>query len=775
MFLNKENTLVLTVIREVEKVGLSFMANEDKSRDELEAELSELTELKNVSWVTRAGQAMQILRGVYPIATAPTSTIIGGARSFTDHVYKAVIPNFLYKPPFGYPTMKNIPEIRRMSKTTFVDMIIKTITSEVAAQDWDIKTKEGVEVPEDIIQQTKDFFYNPNRNEESMDYILRALVRDILEIDAGIIVKVKDLKGDLQEIYVRDGASFTKNPDVFGVLPEENAYWQYGWSTVAKPVPFNRDEIVYIMLNPRADSIYGQSAPEILINILELLTYGVESNLEYFTDNNIPKGAFVMEGANAGDIKAFGKMWQEALKKKDPAGYWKRYYHKMPIMNKKGEFIKVGFSNLELELIEQQKWFFQLVVGEFNTTKTELGFTDDSNKATEIIQSSVHKRKAIAPINSALEYHFTTEIINDLPWIKGTIYEGLVLWEFDKFDLQEEMNKRQLYKLDIDMGVRTPNEIRTDELNMEAHEDGDNLKGAMAPMSGFMDTKQVNLLDADSRKMDKNADNLEKEDKMNNKEGESKKKVEKKALTGESSLILKSGEELAKSSVLIKAFKRTFDAIEKEIKEIVKRSTGLKVVDGLKALDMEVINKILQLVSLETLRNVVDRSIKANYINGMDDVAEGIGRNFMPNPEALNFLQNYTFDNVKGLEEDIKNKLRQELQRGIMAGEGTPKLAKRVSEVMDIGMNRAKAIARTETNRAENMGSLDGWRQSGLDMEKEWLAVIDGRTSQICKALDGKKIGINDKFKYKGDVFDSPPSHVSCRSTLVYSVKEAKK
>lgn len=759
------------------------MANEDKSRDELEAELNKVElkneELKALGIIEKAGMAMQIFRGVYPLTfpreTSPTSTIIGGAQSFTDHVYKAVIPNFLYKPPFGYPTLKNIPEIRRMAKTSYADMIIKTITSEVASQDWDIKPREGKEIPDEIIQQTKDFFYNPNRNEESIDFILRSLVRDILEIDAGVIVKVKDLKGDLKEIYVRDGASFTKNPDVFGILPELSAYWQYGWSTVAKPVPFNRDEIVYIMINPRADSIYGQSAIEVLLDILELLTYGVESNLEYFTDNNIPKGTFVMEGANAGDIKAFGEMWQEALKKKDPAGFWKRYYHKMPIMNKKGEFIKVAFSNLELELIEQQKWFFQITVGAFNTTKTELGFTDDSNKATEIIQSSVHKRKAIAPINSALEYHFTTEIINDLPWIKDTIYEGDVMFEFDKFDLQEEMNKRQLYKLDIDMGVRTPNEIRTGELNMEAHDDGDSLKGAVPKMFGFTDTKQANLLEADARRMDKNADNLEKEDKMDNPEGKSKKKVEKKALISKSSLILKPGEELAKFSVIENAFKKTFAVIEKEIKSIIQKHTGLKVVDGLKALDGEIINNIIRLISFEGLRNIVTRSIKANYNNGMDDVAESIGRNFMPNPEALNFLQNYTFDNVKGLEEDIKNKLRQELQRGIMAGEGTGKLAKRVSDVMDIGMNRAKAIARTETNRAENMGSLDGWRQSGLDIEKEWLAVIDGKTSQICKALDGKKIGINDKFKYKGDIFDSPPAHVSCRSTLVYSVKEAKK
>jgi len=107
-----------------------------------------------------------------------------------------------------------------------------------------------------------------------------------------------------------------------------------------------------------------------------------------------------------------------------------------------------------------------------------------------------------------------------------------------------------------------------------------------------------------------------------------------------------------------------------------------------------------------------------------------------------------------------------------MNGEGVAKLSKRVEGVIAEGKNRASMIARTESNRAENMGSLDGYKQSGLEGEKEWVATIDANTSPVCKALDGKRVPLNGKFDWKGEEFDAPPAHVNCRSTLVFRPKQ---
>jgi SPP1 gp7 family putative phage head morphogenesis protein len=90
--------------------------------------------------------------------------------------------------------------------------------------------------------------------------------------------------------------------------------------------------------------------------------------------------------------------------------------------------------------------------------------------------------------------------------------------------------------------------------------------------------------------------------------------------------------------------------------------------------------------------------------------------------------------------------------------------------VFDLADSRLNMIARTELNRASNEGALSGYKQSGLKGKKTWLAKLDKDTSPICRFLNGKSVGLNEKFVYKGEEYDCPPSHPNCRSTLVFEV-----
>jgi hypothetical protein len=62
------------------------------------------------------------------------------------------------------------------------------------------------------------FLDNPNTNKENFEKILRRVIRDILEIDAGVINKIFNKKGEMVEIVAKDGSCFTKNPDAFGMI-----------------------------------------------------------------------------------------------------------------------------------------------------------------------------------------------------------------------------------------------------------------------------------------------------------------------------------------------------------------------------------------------------------------------------------------------------------------------------------------------------------------------------------------------------------------------------
>lgn len=89
---------------------------------------------------------------------------------------------------------------------------------------------------------------------------------------------------------------------------------------------------------------------------------------------------------------------------------------------------------------------------------------------------------------------------------------------------------------------------------------------------------------------------------------------------------------------------------------------------------------------------------------------------------------------------------------------------------------RANAIARTEMTRAVNAGQVETWHQAadlGLiertKSRKTWVAIRDGRTSQICNELDGQSVLLDEVFwsSVVGGSFDHPPAHVNCRSGLI--------
>jgi SPP1 gp7 family putative phage head morphogenesis protein len=777
----------------------------------------------------------------------------------TDEIYKALIPNFLYKPAFGYPLNKDVPEIRRLAKTPFVSMVVNTICDEIASMDWDCKARDGKEdeVPEEIIEKTKNFFYNPNSNDESLEQILRKGVRDLLEIDAMVVNKIWNLKDEFVGIMVYDGGTFTKNPDIHGAMPEYQAYFQYGWSTGARPIPFDKKEIIYIMRNPRADTIYGQSPVENLLRVVQMLQYGIDSNLEYFTDNMVPKGVFKMPGAIKDDVTAFYQAFSEIQKKKDEAGNWRKIFYKMPVINTNGEFERISFSNVELDLIAQQQWFSKLVWANFGVTPSEMGFTEDSNRATEIVQSSASKRKSIKPILNLLEYYFDTEIINDLPWIKGK-YEDMVLFEFEKFDISSELAQRQVYWGDIDHKLVTPNEIR-EEMHMTPLPGGDAFDSGFSDTMGSMLNNQKNggpdaqrpggeedevggtssepeaakqateeqeikkkafdeavaettvrnmyeaeivfptvggkadgkkITDFDEEKLiqgmkveSEHTSNAEEAvkiaadhlmefsdyyDRLRLAEKKNfKKKNSFKALNASNAAVLKPFEEPANAD---KMLGEHLDAVLEEIIKLIQREAGEKTVQEIKALDNGFVQRIIALLSVENFKQAMNDFIKHYYYKGLTEAEQKIevNMNFVPNQAAIDFLQNYSFGLIRDLSEETRNDLRAELQRGILQGEGSSKLAKRVKEVMETSKKRAIMIARTESSRAENMGTLEAYKQSGLKGKKVFIATKGDRTCEICKNLDGKEILLDAKFKYKGEEWFAPPVHPSCRCAIAF-------
>ena len=125
-----------------------------------------------------------------------------------------------------------------------------------------------------------------------------------------------------------------------------------------------------------------------------------------------------------------------------------------------------------------------------------------------------------------------------------------------------------------------------------------------------------------------------------------------------------------------------------------------------------------------------------------------------------------------------QQKVQSVMTQGILQGESIPKIAKRLSvAVGEMNMHSAIRNARTMTTSAENAGRIDSYKRAqdmGIEVKKQWLATLDGRTRHSHRILDGESVGIDEKFSnglmFPADPDGAPAEVYNCRCTLIADI-----
>lgn len=117
------------------------------------------------------------------------------------------------------------------------------------------------------------------------------------------------------------------------------------------------------------------------------------------------------------------------------------------------------------------------------------------------------------------------------------------------------------------------------------------------------------------------------------------------------------------------------------------------------------------------------------------------------------------------------------ITQGILQGESIPHLSKRLLKTVNNDRVAAVRTARTAVTSAQNAGRqavYDKAKSMGLNLQKEWLATLDGRTRHDHGMADGQRVPLDGKFtvgghkmKYPGDM--SAPGWLvyNCRCTTI--------
>lgn len=389
----------------------------------------------------------------------------------------------------GVPRYEDLLTPRLMEMTHTISIPLDTVLQQIVTTPWTVAAT--VDTPTSRHESAADAAVdlldgNLSQNSTTFDDLCKMWLTDCLSIGTGVLELVPDDAGMLLETYVRDGATFVKNPDEYGRLPpqgsDEPAYYQVGAQMAVAgyggtsprstsgllhleqmqalasgalayrgiaPIPFSRDQLVWLEENPKSWRLYAQGRVQRVSQLVEIILNQDASNLRYFPANEIPEGVLNLVDLNANEIDRFREYWRDEVEGKP---------YKLPIVGvKNAQWIPFRATLQDLQFLESQRWYHHLVWMTFGLNPNEVGDLADVNRSTAQEQAETVWRRTTVPLLELLANVINHHILpyTEAYWDVGG--ELQFLWDPDNPILKRQRRAEQ--ESDLRLGLSTPNRI----------------------------------------------------------------------------------------------------------------------------------------------------------------------------------------------------------------------------------------------------------------------------------------------------------------------------
>lgn len=142
--------------------------------------------------------------------------------------------------------------------------------------------------------------------------------------------------------------------------------------------------------------------------------------------------------------------------------------------------------------------------------------------------------------------------------------------------------------------------------------------------------------------------------------------------------------------------------------------------------------------------------------------------------DRVALIYSRTFESMKGITEQMAKRMSDTLADGMVAGDDPYAVAKTMADETGMGLTRARMISRTETIRAHHVGSVNTYREAGLEgveVQAE-LATVAGDTGDyealhVCKVCQALEKQTKENPMTLDQVEGLIPVHPNCRCVAI--------
>ena len=192
--------------------------------------------------------------------------------------------------------------------------------------------------------------------------------------------------------------------------------------------------------------------------------------------------------------------------------------------------------------------------------------------------------------------------------------------------------------------------------------------------------------------------------------------------------------------------------------ELLKAQIGLYLVDGTNSLEQFYETTITDRTEreLERQAGILGESItNANVVKRAKNIVN-----------ASFFNATYS-DRIWSHQENLKSEINIELQRGLIAGNSSREMARRIRQKFDVSRSDAERLMVTELRRVQTDVARDSYKQNGI--QQYIYMAVNRNACPICREIDGEVYSVDDMEPAK----NAPPMHPRCHCTTAPYIDEA--
>lgn len=692
---------------------------------------------------------------------------------------------------------------------------ISAIAQEVASLDLQLykKVVKGNEVSTVLIHEHEVLSLLQYSNSLSTFYEMVEATQTYLELtgEAYWVLLREENTGIPQEIWLL-------RPDWIKIVPSKvsvvDSYIYNPGGNPGESITFPKENILPFKYFDPKNPYRGKGPIQAAAMPLDIHTFAQEWNRNFFFNSAIPSLIFTTDKRlDKRAVERFVQNWQQSY-----GGRAKS--NKVAFL---GGGFKVDTASLkakELDFTEQQKMMRDDVLAVFKVPKSILGLTDDVNRANADATTRAFMQRVVTPRMRKFVEKLNEFLLPMYPDAQDLFFD------FEDPATEDEVMKLKKFENALKYGWMTPNEVRNEE-GLDPIDGGDELVNSDGPkvprteaeeeadgFKLFKKKKQVRVIPKLKKKQKKHMvsvpvkklETFEREKLENDLTRDLTKMIGKmvrersdhevsKQAQKDSKLPSKFSDEQKDAYWLrfIEFVTDQEDTVEDLVKELFKEQEKQTLVlldnvkywkkDLRKGKESSVIppigamNQLWKAVFIPLVRNII--ILQGAYT--LDFLGEP-GELDMRSVAVVGYLKEHGADLITGINETTREKLRDQLAEGFANGENLDSLKNRIQSVYsEASKSRAALIARTETIRASNFATLEGYKQSGIVTAKQWLTERDDRVCPWCSEMDGTMKSLDEPFFKLGETFtaggktlnieradiDHPDLHPNCRCTLI--------